>query len=131
LEGIKMPLNMKSLVVSSVVFCATAAFAANQTKVNVPFDFTAGGQSYPAGSYEVGLSMNSSVVTMASKTDATKHFSWNVGPADAANAPAVIKFDQLGASYTLKTIQVGEHVTPILDKGVEPSVSATTSISGQ
>ena len=126
-----MHMNLKSLVVSSVVFCATAAFAANQAKVNVPFNFTAQGQPYPAGSYEVDLDVNHNVMTMTSKTDTTKHFSWNVGPADAANTPAVIKFDHVGANYALKTIQIGEHVTPILDKDVEQSVSATTSISGQ
>jgi hypothetical protein len=124
-------MSLKSIAVSSVVFCATAAFAANQARVNVPFNFTAEGQSYPAGSYEVDLDANHNMVTMASKTDATKHFSWNVGPADAANTPAVIKFDHVGADYALKTIQIGEHVTPVLDKDIQQSVSATTSISGQ
>lgn len=126
-----MQTSLKSIVVSSVVFCATAAFAANQAKVNVPFGFTAQGQSYPAGSYEVALDANQSVVTMASKADATKHFSWTVGPADAASAPAIVKFDHVGADYDLKTIQIGEHVTPVLDKDIRQSVSATTSISGQ
>ncbi len=126
-----MQVNFKSIAVSSVVFCATAAFAANQAKVNVPFGFTAQGQSYPAGSYEVGLDANQNVVTLTSKTDATKHISWTVGSADAANTPAVIKFDHVGADYDLKTIQLGERVTPVLDKNVQQSVSATTSISGQ
>jgi len=131
LEDINMQVNIKSLVASAAVFCATAAFAANQAKVDVPFGFTAQGQSYPAGTYEVSLDANSNFVTMQSKTDAGKRISWSVGPADAGIAPAVVRFDQTGASYALKTIQVGEHVTPILDKGVERGVSATTSISGQ
>ena|SRR5271165_3242995 len=126
-----MQINLKSLVVSSVVFCATAAFAANQARVNVPFGFTAQGQSYPAGSYEVSLDANHDFVTMASNTDASKHITWNVGPADAANAPAVVRFDHVGAGYELKNIQIGEHVTPVLDKNTQQSVSATTSISGQ
>ena len=126
-----MQINIKSLVVSSVVFCATAAFAANHAQVNVPFGFTAQGHSYPAGSYEVSLDASHNYVTMTSKTDATKHISWDVNPAEAANAPAIVKFDQIGADYALKTIQIGEHVTPVLDKGVQPSVSASTSISGQ
>lgn len=126
-----MQINLKSIVVSSVVFCATAAFAANQARVNVPFGFTAQGQSYPAGSYEVSLDANHDFVTMASNTDASKHITWNVGPADAASAPAVVRFDHVGAGYELKNIQIGEHVTPVLDKNVQQSVSATTSISGQ
>ena len=126
-----MQINFKAIAFSSIAFCATAAFAANQARVNVPFNFTAEGQSYPAGSYDVSLDANHNVVTMASKTDATKHISWTVGPAESANAPAVIKFDHVGADYDLKTIQLGERVTPVLDKNVQQSVSATTSISGQ
>lgn len=126
-----MQINFKAIAFSSIAFCATAAFAANQARVDVPFNFTAEGQSYPAGSYEVALDASQNMVTMASKTDATKHITWNVGPAEAANTPAVIRFDQVGADYALKTIQVGDHVTPVLDKNVQHSVSATTSISGQ
>lgn len=126
-----MQINLKSMVVSSVVFCATAAFAANQAQVSVPFGFTAQGQSYPAGSYQVSLDESHNFVTMSDKMDASKHISWNVGPADAANAPAIVKFDHIGAGYELKTIQIGEHVTPVLDKNIQQSVSATTSISGQ
>ncbi len=126
-----MQVNFKSIAVSSVVFCATAAFAANQAKVNVPFNFTAQGQSYPAGSYEVSLNASDSFVTMESKTDATKHITWNVGPTDEASTPVVVRFDHVGADYALKTIQIGEHVTPVLDKNIQQSVSATTSISGQ
>lgn len=126
-----MQINFKAIAFSSIAFCATAAFAANQARVDVPFNFTAEGHSYPAGSYDVALDANQNVVTMASKTDATKQISWTVGPAEAANTPAVIKFDQVGADYALKTIQVGDHVTPVLDKNVQQSVSATTSISGQ
>lgn len=126
-----MPMNLKSLAVSSVVFCATAAFAANQTKVDVPFGFTAQGHSYPAGTYDVSLDTSTDMVTMASKTDSSKHISWVVGPADAAQAPVVVRFDQVGTDYALKNIQVGPHVTPVLDKDYQPSVSATTSISGQ
>jgi hypothetical protein len=126
-----MQANLKSLVVSSVVFCATAAFAANHAKVTVPFAFSSEGQAYPAGSYDVALDTNMNSVTMSNNADASKHLSWGVTPADAAKAPAIVTFDHVGSAYVLKTIQVGERVTPVLDKGVQPSVSATTSISGQ
>jgi len=79
-----MRITFKTLVLSSAALCATAAFAATQARVDVPFSFTAKGQSYPAGSYDVMLDSNHNVVTLASETDATKHISWAVGPADAA-----------------------------------------------
>ena len=127
-----MRLTLKALVLSSAALCATAAFAANQARVDVPFSFTAKGQSYPAGSYAVTLDADHNFVTMTSKADAAKHITWYVNPADAAMAPAVVTFDQFGTDHTLKTIQLGEHVTPNLDTPTKGrGISATTSIGGQ
>jgi hypothetical protein len=126
-----MQVTFKSFVLTSAAFCATAAFAANQARVDVPFSFTSQGQLYPAGSYEVVLDANHNFVTMARETDATKHLTWSVGPADAAKTPAILKFDQIGAEYALRTIQLGDKVTPNLDPPSKRGISATTSIGGQ
>jgi hypothetical protein len=122
---------LKTLAISTAAFCATAAFAANQARVNVPFKFTAEGQSYPAGAYDVSADMNHCFVTLVSDTDTTKRLTWSVGPAEAAKAPAVVTFDEVGADYALKTIQLGDKITPNLDQKAKGSVSATTSIGGQ
>ena len=45
--------------------------------------------------------------------------------------PAVVKFDQVGTEHELKNIQMGDKITPDLDKHSKQGVSATTSISGQ
>ena len=127
-----MQLTLKTLVLASAALCATAAFAANQARVDVPFSFTAKGQSYPAGSYEVTLSPDHNLVTMMSNADAAKQITWSVNPADPAPAPALVTFNQFGSDHTLKTIQLGEHITPNLDKPTKrPGISATTSIGGQ
>ena len=126
-----MQITFKSFVLTSAAFCATAAFAANQARVDVPFSFTSQGQLYPAGSYEVALDANHNFVTMARETDATKHLTWSVGPADAAKTPAILKFDQIGAEYALRTIQLGDKVTPNLGPPSKRGISATTSIGGQ
>ena len=127
-----MQLTLKTLVLSSAALCATAAIAANQARVDVPFSFTAKGQSYPAGSYAVTLDANHNFVTMTNNTDAAKHITWYVSPADPAQAPALVTFDQLGTDHTLRTIQLGEHVTPNLDTPTKRrGISATTSIGGQ
>src|ERR1700744_4600265 len=101
-----MKISLKTLVISSVALAATAAFAANQARVDVPFSFTAKGQTYPAGTYMVTLSPDHNLVTMASKTDMAKQITWSVNPADAAAAPALVTFDRFGADQTLKTIQL-------------------------
>jgi hypothetical protein len=131
LEDINMHTTVKTFALATAAFCATAAFAANRARVDVPFNFTAMGQSYPAGSYDVATDLNHNFVTMVSNVDATKHITWTVKPAEPVKAPAVVTFDEVGADYSLKTIQIGQRVTPNLDKGNKRGVSATTSISGQ
>jgi len=79
----------------------------------------------------VSTDLNRNFVTIANRADAAKHLVWSVGPAEAAKAPVVVTFDELGPNYALKTIQMGDRVTPVLDKNRKDAVSATTSISGQ
>ena len=126
-----MRVALKSLLLSSAAFCATAGFAANLARVDVPFSFTAKGNSYPAGMYDVKLDGNSGFVTLASRVDLTKQISWTVGPAEPAYKSAVVTFDQTGADHALKTIQFGSRITPNLDKHPKQGISATTSIGGQ
>src|SRR5271170_7047710 len=101
-----MKFTLKTLALPAVAFCATAAFAANQARVDVPFSFTAQGQSYPAGVYEVSINSDDAI-SMTSQQDATKHIMWCAGPADAAKTPAVVTFDKAGSDYTLKNVQLG------------------------
>jgi len=126
-----MKFTLKTLVIPAVTLCATAAFAANLARVDVPFSFTAQGQSYPAGRYEVTTDMNHNSITLANEADASKHLTWLVGPAEAANAPTVVTFDQAGNGYSLKTVQLGDKITRNLDSKSKAGISATTSIGGQ
>jgi hypothetical protein len=126
-----MRLAFKSLVLSSAALCATAAFAANLARVDVPFSFTAKGHSYPAGMYDVELDGSCNFVTLASRVDLTKEIRWSVRPTDPAKMSAVVTFDHVGTDYELKTIQFGDKITPELDKHPMRGISATTSIGGQ
>jgi len=126
-----MRLTFKSLVITSAAFCATAAFAANHARVEVPFSFTAKGVSYPAGTYDVTMDSNTNFVTLSSETSPSKHITWGVGPAEKAQAPAVVRFDQSGSDYSLKNVQFGQRVTPTLDRDSKRGVAATLSIGGQ
>jgi hypothetical protein len=126
-----MRITLKTLALSSAIFCATAALAADRFAVNVPFAFTAMGQSFPAGHYDIATSQNNGFITLYSETDTAKRLTWVVGPADARKAASVVTFDQSGGDYLLKNIQVGSRVTPNLDVPANRGVSATTSISNQ
>jgi hypothetical protein len=126
-----MRLILKALILSSAAVCATASFAASAARVNVPFNFTAKGQSYPAGTYDVSMNEQQNFVTMASKADPGNQITWIVSPAEIAKSPAVIKFNVVGSDYALRSIQLGDKVTPNLAPQSKPGLSATTSISGQ
>ena len=126
-----MRLTFKALLLSSAAVCATASFAATQARVNVPFNFTAKGKSYPAGTYDVSMDSRSNFVTLASKADPARQITWVVGSAEPANKIAVIKFDEMGRDYALKTIQLGDKITPNLNSHPQHGISATTSIGGQ
>jgi hypothetical protein len=123
--------TLKALIFSSAAFCATASFAASAARVNVPFSFTAKGQSYPAGTYDLSMNEQRNFVTLASNADPGNQITWVVSPAETAKSPAIIKFDRLGSDYALKSIQLGDKITPNLDPHSKPGLSATTSISGQ
>jgi hypothetical protein len=124
-------ISFKTLVLASSAFCATAAFAANQARVEVPFAFTAKGQSFPAGSYQIALDEHQNMVTLASRSQPGKQLSWVVGPTDERKAPGTVVFDETGSDYALKTIQVGSKVTPTLNGSTKHGVGATISIAGQ
>ena len=126
-----MRLTLKALIFSSAAFCATASFAASAARVNVPFNFTAKGQSYAAGTYDLSMDEQRNFVTMASKADPANQITWIVSSAEPAKSPAVVKFDLQGSGYALRSIQVGDKVTPNLDPLSKHGLSATTSISGE
>ncbi len=96
----------------------------------MPFSFTAKGQTYPAGTYTVAMDQTENIVNMSNNTDASKHLAWVAGPAEPVGCVAVIKFDEVGTDHALRTIQVGDHITPNLDRG-HKAIAATTSISGE
>lgn len=125
-----MRISLSSLLITSA-FCATTALAANHARVDVPFSFTAKGQTYPAGSYDIVMDGNRDFITMESRVDLAKQIRWVVGPAEPAYKPAVVKFDVVGIDHELKNIQFDDRITPDLDKHRKQGISATTSIGGQ
>ena len=50
-----MRLNLRTLILSSAALCSTAAFAANEVRVNVPFSFVCKDHTYQAGAYKVEI----------------------------------------------------------------------------
>ena len=128
--GTTKRLSLSSLILTSAI-CVAPALAANYARVKVPFDFTAMGQSYPAGDYDLVLDNSRDYITMESRVDLAKQLRWIVSPADPAYKPAVVTFDVVGLDHELKNIQLDNKITPDLDKHRKQGISATTSIGGQ
>ncbi len=122
-----MRLNLRTLVLSSAALCSTAAFAANEVRVNVPFNFVAQNHTYQAGAYKVLIEADRSVVTLRKVEDPGQSGTWLVGPGDSQGTlPKVrLTFDGIGQDMVLRTIQCGGLTTPNLDAQSKHKVGET------
>jgi hypothetical protein len=106
---------LRTIVLSSVALCATAALADPRARVNLPFDFTVRGQSFPAGSYDVITHDNEHFITLANVTNFAKRITLISWPSDPSRSPAVLSFDVSAGRYSLRTIHMGVRITGDLD----------------
>jgi hypothetical protein len=124
-----MLMRFRNLVLLSAALCTTAAFAAEQKTVDVPFSFVAKDHAYAAGSYVVAVDWTRSLVTLTKIGKPTQPLTWVMLPADNGNHPKVsLTFDVAGPEHVLRTIQYETLSTPNLDKRPKPTVAATTTI---
>jgi len=128
-----MRYTLRSLVLAPVVL-ALAAFTASTAMaatVNVPFNFTVAGQKCPAGLYSVQRDTSGSAIKLRG---AAQSFTWIAGPGDPAptDKRVVLKFDAMGTTHVLRSVQYGSSVTSQLDRKLHPADSAPTeTVQGQ
>ena len=122
-----MRLNLRTLVLSSAALFSTAAFAANEVRVNVPFNFVVKDHTYQAGAYKVEIEPERSLLTLIKVEDPTQSGMWLVGPADGEGRPPKVRltFDGIGQSMVLRTIQYGSLTTRNLDEQSKHKVGET------
>jgi hypothetical protein len=122
-----MRLNLRTLVLSSAALCSTAAFAANEVRVNVPFNFVAKNHTYQAGAYKVLIEPEHSVVTLRKVEDPVQSAMWLVGPGDSQGPQPKVRltFYGTGQKMVLRKIQCGGLTTPNLDKQSKDKVGET------
>src|ERR1700677_4998528 len=125
----------RALILTSAALCASAAFAADQAKVTIPFNFETKGVAFPAGTYTATLDMNRNVLHLQNMQEPSDSLMWVVSPADetAISARIVLNFDGLGNTYKLRTVQLGSRITPRLDAPSKhhDAGSFVASVSGQ
>jgi hypothetical protein len=125
-----MLLNFRNLVLSSAALCATAAFAAEQKRVEVPFGFVANNHAYQAGTYVVSIDNTSSFVTLSEIGKSSQPVTWIVGAgaADPIHPKVSLTFDVTQSGHVLRTIQYQTLTTPNLNKKPKHTVESTTSL---
>jgi hypothetical protein len=125
-----MRFSFRNLVLSSAALCTTAAFAAEQKRVEVPFSFVAKNHAYQAGSYAIGLDQEMSVVTLRSIGGSSQSLMWITAPGagDPSHPKVSLTFDVSGQQHVLRTIQFGTFATPNLNKKPKYRVEASTTV---
>jgi hypothetical protein len=112
-----MRIIMRSVVIATISLCATGAFAANNAVVDIPFSFVSHGHVFPAGHYVATLDATKNVLGLSNIANANVSAHWIASPAEcnAGEQELILKFDGLGDSQTLRTVQLGSRITPRLD----------------
>jgi hypothetical protein len=101
-------LLVPALAIAAAVL-ATPARAAET--VNIPFDFNALGQSYPAGTYSVEQKPAQHIVRLQ-QVNGKASLNWMVGAgSEAGGNHVLLNFKQDGAKHELRSIQYGRRFT--------------------
>lgn len=111
---------IRSAVFAAAAICATAAFAADRAIVDIPFNFVSQGKSFPSGRYAATLDPNQNVLELSNIDNAKYSAHWAAGPVDfnPNSENLTLKFDDLGPSHLLRTVQLGSRITSRLDAPV-------------
>lgn len=125
-----MLMSFRTLVLSSAALCATAAFAAEQRRVEVPFAFVAKNHAYQAGVYTISVDSTNSFVTLREIGRASRPLTWILVPGDGNldHPRASLTFDVTRSGNVLRTIQYQSLSTPNLDKKPKDRVEGATTI---
>jgi hypothetical protein len=125
-----MRFSFRNLVLTSAALCATAAFADEQKRVEVPFSFVAKHHAYQAGSYIVGVDWQKSVVTLSEVGRSSQPLMWIIvpGAVDPRHPKVCLTFDVSGQEHVLRTIQYESFATPNLDGKPKHRVEGSTTI---
>jgi hypothetical protein len=129
-EDNPMLMSFRNLVLSSAALCATAAFAAEQKRVEVPFAFVAKNHTYQAGSYGISVDSTNSFVTLSAIGRTSRPLTWILVPGDGNlnHSNASLTFDVTRSGNVLRTIQYQSLSTPNLNKMPKQTVEGSTTI---
>jgi hypothetical protein len=118
MKSILRNLALAPALMAAAALMTTSAMA--ETAIKVPFNFTVGGKVFPAGHYVVERDDSGSFVSLINR-DVPVVASWVLTPGSPApnENKIALKFDQVGNTHVLQSIQYGAMITSKLDKNLE------------
>jgi hypothetical protein len=118
MQSILRKLALAPAVLAAAALMTPSAMA--ETTIKVPFSFTVGGTVFPAGRYVVERDDSGSFVSLINR-DVPKVASWVLTPGspDPTENKIALRFDQVGHTHVLQSIQYGSLITSKLDKNIE------------
>ena len=129
MQSIRHRLALAPAVIIAAAFASHAV--AETTTIPVPFTFNVAGETFPAGDYTIHHDDGDNFVTLAPK-GSSQSFSSIVGP--GAPSPwankITLKFDLVGQTHLLQSIQYGTMITGQLDKKALASERGSVELSG-
>jgi hypothetical protein len=107
-------------IVPAVIMAAGLAAnsaVAETTTIKVPFSFKVAGETFPAGDYSIHHDERCNFVTLAPK-GSSRSFSSILGAGTSSpwKYKIALKFDRVGQTHLLQSIQYGTMITRELDK---------------
>jgi hypothetical protein len=125
-----MRFSFRNLILTSAALCTTAAFAAEQKKVVVPFSFVAKNHAYQPGAYTLAVDWQRSMVTLNEIGKPSQPLTWIIvpGAVDPRHPGASLIFDVSGEKHVLRTIQYETFATPNLNKQPKYRVEGSTTV---
>src|ERR1700744_5869120 len=99
-----MLLKFRNLVLEAAALSSTSAFAAHETRLDVPFSFVVSNQSYQAGLYIVAVDLGTSCMKLTNVTGPTHSLMWIVGHGAYEPDPSKVRltFDNIGPQHILR-----------------------------
>jgi hypothetical protein len=108
-------LVLASAALAAVALATLPAVAETSITLNVPFSFTVGGQSLPAGMYSIQRDISGNFLRFQGK-DSSHSFVWLALPGATRSDRVILKFEGEGQTHVLQSVQYGPLVTNRLDK---------------
>src|SRR5271155_5525240 len=106
-------------IVPAVIMAAGLAAnpaVAETTTIKVPFSFKVAGETFPAGDYSIHHDERCNLVTLATKGSPSFTSIVGAGTSSPWKYKIALKFDLVGQTHLLQSIQYGTVITRELDK---------------